>query len=855
MGHVLLIFSFSVLIAAMWMAVYVFFQAPSKEQKYTVLLAVCNFIMTTGNLIATGSRTEEAAEVGLHIMFMGGTFVPFCILLICASICHYKIQDAIVVGLSIINLAFTSIMFTDSGNNYMYHYVNFYRVDNAFMYQRSFSFMYYFFIIYITMYLASIFVIIYRTRKTKPVLYKNLKATLHNFIMTSIIAFLPFLASTILPIDIDLSCYGCTFALVFFINSMHRERIYTMKQDSSELILNDLDDILLVHDVDYRFEYANEQTLLTFPLLNDIPYNVNLKGHDTEIDNLLALNDNDHFAVGNTEYLCRIIPVTSNDKLTGYIRWLHDETDERKYTRQIIELKEAAEAANQAKSKFIAHVSHEIRTPINAVIGMNELIVRESNEDVIISYAEQSLRAGRTLLFLINDILDFSKLEAAKMVLVSGEYDTAQMIDDINVMTQFRAEEKGLEFIVNVDDSLPETLIGDETRVKQIITNIVTNGVKYTEKGSVTLDVSYVDGSLKIVVSDTGIGIKKEDMDKLFESFERIENATTHKTEGTGLGMSIVSSLLKMMNGRIEVESEPGKGSVFTVYIPQQPGSGNARSKTNKHSLAGTGRLADVKGGDGKAGEGKAGEGKAGGDKTRDSRLIDGDTAGSDAYADKSNTGTALSDKENYSEGETRISASNASGSATESIDTASPAATNGSSSASGDAASGAAANEIPSATTETTSVSAGTVSVSADKSSSRKGVFQAPTARIMIVDDTKTNLFVATSLIKRTKIITDTASSGKEFLEKAAGTKYDIIFMDYRMPVMDGLETIQELRKTGGINSDTTIVMMTAAVESDSIALFKENGINDVLIKPINPAHYETMLASLLPEEKVIYL
>ena len=785
MGHVLLIFSFSVLIAAMWMAVYVFFQAPSKEQKYTVLLAVCNFIMTTGNLIATGSRTEEAAEVGLHIMFMGGTFVPFSILLICASICHYKIQDAIVVGLSIINLAFTSIMFTDSGNNYMYHYINFYRVDNAFMYQRSFSFMYYFFIIYITMYLTSIFVIIYRTRKTKPVLYKNLKATLHNFIMTNIIAFLPFLASIILPVDIDLSCYGCTFALGFFINSLHRERIYTMKQDSSELILNDLDDIILVHDLDSRFEYANEQTLLTFPVLNDIPYNVNLKGHDTDIDNLLALNDNDHFAVGNTEYLCRIIPVTSNDKLTGYIRWLHDETDERKYTRQIIELKEAAEAANQAKSKFIAHVSHEIRTPINAVIGMNELIVRESNEDVIISYAEQSLRAGRTLLFLINDILDFSKLEAAKMVLVSGEYDTAQMIDDINVMTQFRAEEKGLEFIVNVDDSLPETLIGDETRVKQIITNIVTNAVKYTEKGSVTLDVSYVDGSLKIVVSDTGIGIKKEDMDKLFESFERIENATTHKTEGTGLGMSIVSSLLKMMTGRIEVESEPGKGSVFTVYIPQQPGSGNARSKTNKHSLAGTGRLADVKGGDS-----KASEGKAGGDKTRDSRLIDGDTA-----------------------------------------------------------------NEIPSATTETTSVSAGTVSVSADKSSSRKGVFQAPTARIMIVDDTKTNLFVATSLIKRTKIITDTASSGKEFLEKAAGTKYDIIFMDYRMPVMDGLETIQELRKTGGINSDTTIVMMTAAVESDSIALFKENGINDVLIKPINPAHYETMLASLLPEEKVIYL
>ncbi|MBO4415859.1 MAG: response regulator [Lachnospiraceae bacterium] len=845
MGNVILILSFSVLVAAMWMVIYVFLQAPSKEQKYTVLFAVCNYLMCIGNLIATGSKSVEAAEVGLHIMFMGGTFVPFCILLICASICHYKFNDALVIMLVILNMTFASVMFTDSSFHFMHKPILWYKLDLAYLYSRDFNFMYYFYIVYVLGYLVAVFYIIYKTKKDKPILYKNLEFTLRSFVFTAFIAFIPFLVSTFFRLDLDVSCYGCSLALAFFIYSLHRDHIYNMRQTSSELILNDLDDIIIVHDTDYRFEYANSSALQTFPTLNDIPLNFVLSGQESILDRFLVLADNEHFTINDKEYICRVIPVTANAKLQGYIRWLHNETETIRFTRQILDLKEEAELANKAKSTFLAHISHEIRTPINAVIGMNQLIIRESSEGEIVTYAEQGIRAGRTLLALINDILDFSKLEAGKMELVTGDYDTAQMIEDITIMTQFRAEEKGLEFIVDIADDLPDVLIGDETRVKQIITNIVTNGVKYTEKGFVRLSASYENGILNIVVSDSGIGIKQEDMAKLFASFERIENKTTHKTEGTGLGMSIVTSLLKMMNGTIDVQSEPGKGTTFTIGIPQQIGTAKMVHDTSSESLAGTGRLANAN----SVSEKSANRPNTKKRSAGTSRSSDGESALTENKA--ADRISASSDA-----GEEAIPM--ASGENVSAFETASFDVNVKSAASSGPDLTQTDSERSPS---PATAVSGSAVSVHSEgtasiTTSSKKNLkFQAPDARIIIVDDTKTNLFVATSLIKRTKIITDTAISGNEFLAKAAATKYDLIFMDYRMPGMDGLETIEKLHSIDSPNSDTPIVMMTAEADPTAQESFSAAGVTGTLLKPLDPVVYESMLAELLPADKVSYI
>jgi len=251
-----------------------------------------------------------------------------------------------------------------------------------------------------------------------------------------------------------------------------------------------------------------------------------------------------------------------------------------KKTRLAQELNQKAESAalaNEAKSAFLSNMSHEIRTPINAVLGMNEMILRESHEPNVIEYAENLRNAGNTLLGLINDILDFSKIEAGKLEIIPVDYDLSSMLNDLVNMIHTRADAKGLTLLLDFDQETPKRLFGDEVRVKQVITNILTNAVKYTEKGSVTLAVGFEripeepnDVELCVTVKDTGIGIKPEDMEKLFSKFERIEEKRNRNVEGTGLGMAITINLLEKMGSALQVESTYGVGSTFSFKLRQR---------------------------------------------------------------------------------------------------------------------------------------------------------------------------------------------------------------------------------------------------------------------------------------------
>ncbi len=239
------------------------------------------------------------------------------------------------------------------------------------------------------------------------------------------------------------------------------------------------------------------------------------------------------------------------------------------------EAADTAIAAGKAKSRFLAQMSHEIRTPINAVLGMNEMILREAKDDAILSYASDIQMAGRTLLSLINSILDFSKIEEGKMEIIPVEYDTASLINNLAVSISERAKDKGLALLVDVDENLPARLFGDDVRLSQVIMNILTNAVKYTEKGEVRFTIAGGErrnGSieLRVSVEDTGIGIREEDIPRLFESFERLDEVRNHNIEGTGLGMSIVTRLLKMMDSELQVKSIYGKGSVFSFAVWQR---------------------------------------------------------------------------------------------------------------------------------------------------------------------------------------------------------------------------------------------------------------------------------------------
>jgi signal transduction histidine kinase len=219
-------------------------------------------------------------------------------------------------------------------------------------------------------------------------------------------------------------------------------------------------------------------------------------------------------------------------------------------------------------------MSHEIRTPINSVIGMDEMIIRESHEGHIREYATEIRQAGQSLLFIINDILDITRIESQKMELVPVNYKLGEMLQGLMELLSLRASSKNLQLKIDAEDGLPSVLYGDEVRIRQILTNLLTNAIKYTNEGTVTLSVSGERSGdimcLHFAVKDTGIGIKPEDMSRLGHTFERVEESRNRNIEGSGLGLSITTQLLQLMESRLQVESEYGKGSVFSFDLEQK---------------------------------------------------------------------------------------------------------------------------------------------------------------------------------------------------------------------------------------------------------------------------------------------
>ncbi len=430
-----------------------------------------------------------------------------------------------------------------------------------------------------------------------------------------------------------------------------------------------------------------------------------------------------------------IVSKRTQDGKISRVLWMVESIDEEKRKRdELHDISEKAKAASDAKSAFLSNMSHEIRTPINAVLGMNEMVLRESNDETIITYAENIQTAGTTLLSLVNEILDISKIEAGRMEIIPVEYDISSGINDIVHMIQPRADEKGLVLELDIDSNIPCRLYGDEVRIRQILTNILTNAVKYTEKGKVTFTLGFdkIENEpdsiiIKAYIRDTGIGIKKENIPLIFSEYERFDEERNRHIEGTGLGMPITQKLLNMMGSTLEIESEYGKGSVFGFRLKQ---------KVVNHQPLGDYQLSYKKN---------------------------------------------LAKRKKY------------------------------------------------------------------------KAQFTAPDARVLVVDDTKMNLFVFKSLLKQTKVQIDTATSGDEGIAAAVKNEYDIIFLDHMMPRKDGIETLKELKETDNNSSkDAVIICLTANAISGMRDQYISAGFDDYLTKPIDSVKLEEMMMRYLPDEKV---
>ena len=563
----------------------------------------------------------------------------------------------------------------------------------------------------------------------------------------------------------------------------------------------------------------------------------------TELDEDRLLEIAEEIGVDPQEYLnaakkIRLVEEEELKRAGEFLYKISNILSNMAYNRyQVLQANKEIERAAQMKSDFLANMSHEIRTPMNAVIGMAQMALREELSPNARTYINQIISSGKTLLTIINDVLDFSKIESGKMDIEEAEYEPMSVINDVSNMIMTRVMDKDVELILDIAPDLPRKLYGDSNRIKQIMINIANNAVKFTKKGQVVLKVGFEcieeeEILLLISVSDTGIGIKKEDMERLFESFQQVDSKRNRNIEGTGLGLAICKKLLELMNGKIWVESEYGKGSTFSVCIPQKvlDTRPSVIIRDNEMILA-TGLIKNV-------------FVKQQMEKDMKKLRIHYQALDTEEYLDKAAGAQFLFvEKALYTEKVRHFIEIHPDLDAVMLIDFS-------------DSVRSDYGNLIVIKKPLYVLNLAGIfnhedISVNADISESAFD-FTAPEAQILIVDDNPVNLTVTEGLLKPLEMKIDTAAGGEEAVEMISKKKYDLIFMDHMMPELDGVETTHIIRRFHKAYDSVPIIALTANAVDGVKEMFLNEGMNDFVAKPIEMSRILAKLQKWLPQEKI---
>ena len=661
------------------------------------------------------------------------------------------------------------------------------------------------------------------------------------------------------------------FTFIIFAYSSYQSHMFHFRSDILRNVFDSLHDIIVIINKEGYIVDANSALQKRFPEFLPIYGKTTLRDYIKYLRTRSASNNNDalfdsvesvqknnfsgEFGILTAKKTIQTFELTwhvvhTQGRNSSYVLSFDDVSEYQAMIKEIneknlhlMELKELADEASRTKSKFLAHMSHEIRTPMNAILGMTELALHENIAPEAREHIGTIKQAGTNLLAIINDILDFSKIEAGKLKIVREEYSFASLIYDVINSIKTKVLESRLRFMVYLDSAIPASLFGDSVRIRQVLVNILSNAVKYTEKGFVSLSITgkKENGSnvvLAMEISDSGRGMKLEEIKSLFSEFERFSAEQDRNIEGTGLGMSITKNLVNAMGGKIDVESEYGRGSTFTVTLPQEicrnqnlasvvnPEAKNvliyerremyaASIIKNLESLGVNYRLV-----------------------LSSSEFHDAITSrkypfifvASILYESVENVYPKIKSENGFvliaDFGET-IANKNIS------ILTM-PVFT------------------IPIANFLNGVPDAFTVSLSKGATAS----FTAPKASVLVVDDIITNLKVAEGLLLPYEIKATLCKSGTQALKIIKSRHFDVILMDHMMPGMDGIETTARIRSMDEKDTyykNAPIIALTANAVSGTKEMFLEKGFNDFLSKPIDMIHLESILKKWIPGEKQI--
>ncbi len=593
-------------------------------------------------------------------------------------------------------------------------------------------------------------------------------------------------------------------------------------------ILENINEGVLLVDSKFKHLYSNERAK---EILSEY-ISQGIESDDKKIEELFVYTGN-VIKYKEHNYELRISEIHNNN-INGYIAWLLDVSDFVEHNREISHLKENAENATKAKDDFLANMSHEIRTPMNAIYGMAELLSESDMSPVEKEYINTIKNASTNLLKIINDILDFSKIESGKIELLETNYELRDIIEEVSDVISSRAAKANLRFIINIQPDIPLKFNGDDKRIKQMLINLLNNAVKFTEKGEISLTVSCDNiqngvANLKFAIKDSGIGIKKADINKIFVKFEQVDTKRNRGIEGTGLGLPLSKRFANLMGGDITVDSEYGKGSCFTISIKQKIISDDKLFKG-----------INIKEYYFKVCES---------DKYYKNAIINALNSINASYKevnDVHNICSADSMLNNIIlyeykgcniEPEHKNVKSVAMINFFDHVD-----------------------NESENITYIKKPISLFKIEdiITGKNRNKNENIisFIAPDAKIVVVDDNDVNLKVAEGLMKKFGFEPELLSSGYDLLNNLRNnTTYDIIFIDHMMPGIDGVETVRLIRKMPQeYAKNAVIIALTANAIKGTEKEFKEAGMNDTLFKPIIFSELRDILEKYLPKKKILY-